>query len=305
MKRMGRIGSFMVSLLLVAAMLCGCGQATDKYAVGSEKEAFYNSSLDDSQNVTADRATGSAEKPLQLTATSEGVAQNRKIIEYQVFKVETKNFDQLMDDIDDTVKQSGGYVESSQIGGNSYYGKENRTAELKIRIPKKNQSDFSDFLSKNCNVVNRSVNTDDVTDRYIDTQSRIKALTLEKETLEKLLTQSSGVSDTLTVYEKLTDVIAEIESYQGKLNEMDNLIEYTTFTIHVDEVERETTVQKQNWFTKTWNGLLNNLSDVGNGFLSIVSFVISALPYLVLLGIVVVVILLIIRRSKKKKPPIQ
>ena len=82
---------------------------------------------------------------------------------------------------------------------------------------------------------------------------------------------------------------------------MDNLIEYTTFTVYIDEVERETSVEKQNWFTKTFKDLLNNFSDVGNGLLDVLSFVIAAIPYFILLGVIAGVVTLIIRRIRKKK----
>ena len=291
MKRFGKLSSLIFLCIVVVAMFCSCGISSSKNDVINENFGYKN---------TKDISADSAELNSQSMGSTEELTKNRKIIEYVDFTVETKTFDKLIDEINTTVKQSGGYIESSEIGGNSYYGAESRIAELKIRIPKTRQSDFSDFISKNSNVVNRSVSTEDVTDRYIDTQSRIKALTLEKETLEKLLTQSANISDTMTVYERLTEVIAEIESYQGKLNQMDNLIDYTTFTVYIDEVQRETNVEKQNWFVKTWNGLSENFSDVGNGLLDFISFVISALPYWILLGIVVVLIIIIIRSIKRK-----
>ena len=293
MKIFGKRGLFILSLFVVALMLCGCGNAANK-----ENGAHYNNALEESDQVTYDKASDYGS---QSTGVADRVTDNRKIIEYIDLTVETKTFDTLINDINAAVKESGGYIENSEIGGNSYYISDRRTAKLKIRIPKTKQTDFSEFISKNCNVVNRSVNTEDVTDRYIDTQSRIKALTLEKETLEKLLTQSASLSDTLTVYERLTDVIADIESYQGKLNQMDNLIEYTTFTVYIDEVEKETNIKKQNWFEKTWNGLLDSFSDIVNGLLSFLSFIIIAIPYLVLLGIVATIAAIIIRHFKKKK----
>lgn len=290
MKKIGKTGLALLSLFVILALLCSCGSAGNKGGANDEAYGIRDSVSEDLEKANAQSAGSTGQ-----------VTQNRKIIEYIDLTVETKAFDKLIGDINAAVEKSGGYIESSKIDGNSYYGTDSRTAELKIRIPKTKQSDFSDFMAKNSNVVSRSVNTDDVTDRYIDTQSRIKALTIEKETLEKLLTQASGVSDTLTIYEKLTNVIAEIESYQGKLNQMDNLIDYTTFTIYIDEVEKETNVEKQNWFQKTWSGLLDSFSNFGNGILDFLYFVIILLPYWLVLGIIAVVIILIARRNKKKR----
>lgn len=287
--------------IIISLSLAACGGTSSDAEGQADNAAYYNDALAKSADGELNESADAGNKKTQSGSTAEQGKTDRKIIEYINLSVETKTFDALIDSINATVKESGGYIESSQIGGNSYFGKENRTAELKVRIPKTKQSDFSDFLSKNCNVVSRSVDTDDVTDRYIDIQSRIKALTLEKETLEKFLTQSSNVSDTLTVYEKLTTVIAEIESYQSRLNQMDNLIDYTTFTVHIDEVEKVTKVKPQNWFVKTWNGFIDNFFEVGNGLLNFISFIISAIPYWILLGVIAFVIVLIIRRIKRKK----
>ena len=296
MKKLVKTGLLIISLLAVAALLFGCGQTADN---GAERKAggdYLSEAANDSDYGAP--ALNDSEK---AATTAQQVTANRKIIEYIDLTVETKAFDKLIADINATVKKSGGYIESSEVGGNSYYDSDKRTAELKIRIPKSKQSDFSDFMAANSNVVNNTVSTEDVTDTYIDTQSRIKALTLEKETLEKLLTQSTTMSDTLTVYERLTNVIAEIESYQGRLNQLDNLVEYTTFTVSIEEVEKETNVVKQNWFVKTWNGLIDNFVSVGKGLLSFLSFMIVALPYWILIAVIPVAIILIIRGIKRRR----
>ncbi|MBO4693462.1 MAG: DUF4349 domain-containing protein [Clostridia bacterium] len=300
MSRFKKTALVIFSLFMVAVMLCGCGQSADKSGAKNNADEYYGDVFENS-DIADIKSEAKSANDSQSTGTSEQVTQSRKIIEYVNLTVETKKFDELIKSINSAVKKSGGYIENSQIGGNSYYGSDSRTAQLKIRIPKDKQSDFSDFMSENSNIVNRSVSTEDVTDEYIDTQSRIKALTIEKETLEKLLAQSANVKDTLTVYERLTDVIAEIESYQGKLNQMDNLIDYTTFTVDIEEVEKETDVKKQNWFTKTWKGFVNSLSNVGNGLLNFFSFAFSAIPYLILPAVVALVVVLIIRHSKKKR----
>ena len=300
MKKLGRIGLLILSLLLVAVILCGCGQNAEEGA-SAKRSALYGENAANDADM-ADEAFGNSAKEISQNSSSTAqVTQNRKIIEYVNLTVETKKFDKLINDINAAVEKTGGYIENSEIGGISYYEDDIRSAELKIRIPKAKKSDFSDFIDENSNVVNRSVSSEDVTDNYIDTQSRIKALKIEKETLEKLLADSKKVSDMLTVYEKLTDVISEIESQQGRLNQMDNLIDYTTFTVYITEVEKETPVEKQSWFKSTWNALTDNLSDVWDGFLAIISFLVAGLPYWILLGINAIIVVLIIRHCKKKR----
>ncbi len=290
MKKTSKVAIIALTLVTAAALFCGCGNSMqDEAANYSVGYGGFKESADMMTDVP------------ESAGTPEIVSQNRKIIEYVSLRVETKTFDELLEKVNSAVNSAGGYVENSSVDGNSFYGKDNRRATLKIRIPKSKQKDFSAFVAENSNVVNQSLSTDDVTNQYIDTQSRIKALTIEKETLEQLLTQGTNLADTLSVYDKLTDVIADIESYQSKLNQLDNLIDYTTFNLTVDEVEKETTVVKQNWFEKTWNGLINNLSDVGSGLLNFASFMIAALPYWILLGVIAFIVLFIIFRAKKRR----
>ncbi|MBO4432546.1 MAG: DUF4349 domain-containing protein, partial [Clostridia bacterium] len=209
MKKFGRTCMLILSLLLVAVILCSCGQNAE-YGASAKRSALLGKSAADEAGMVDDTYEEAADVNLQSSQKTTKVTKNRKIIEYVNLTVETKNFDKLLEDINSAVEKAGGYIENSQIGGNRYYyDSDTRTAELKIRIPKSKQSEFSDFIIKNSNVINKSVSSEDVTDSYIDTQSRIKALKIEKETLEKLLSDSKNVSDTMTVYEKLTDVIAE------------------------------------------------------------------------------------------------
>lgn len=288
MKRLGTIAAVFLTVFLMAALFAGCGVTTNK-AESRLGDTSYDAA--DGDEALKEAANG---------ASAPSVA-DRKIIKYLDFEVETKSFDRLIADIGTAVGQAGGYVESSEIAGNRYGRADNRTATLKLRVPKAKESDLSDFLAKNSNVVSQAVRTDDVTERYIDTQSRIKALTLEKETLEKLLKDAGGVADTLTVYEKLTDVIAELESYQGKLNKMDDLIDYTTITVCVNEVEKETETEKQGWWARTWSAFCENLADIGSGLSAVCSFMLAALPYWLLIGVIVFAVLLIVRLCKKKR----
>ena len=291
MKHIGKIASLLLVCLLLLTLLCSCSSGAEY--------GLANKGGDGNRSEYYDDVEAAPEKP---AGASKSVTDSRKIVEYVHFSVETKTFDKLLSDVSATVAQVGGYIENSSIDGNRYYQSDCREAELTIRIPKDKQADFSDFIAKNSNVVSRSVNTEDVTDQYIDTQSRIKALTIEKETLEGLLTKATDLSETMTVYERLTDVIAELESYQSRLNQMDNLVEYTTFTVYISEGEKETPVEKQSWFTTTWNGFVDNLSDLGNGLLTGVSYVLSTAPYwLLFVAVPLVVLLLVLRHHRKKR----
>ena len=202
------------------------------------------------------------------TNKDSSVQTNRKIIETINLSLQTKEFDSLMDKINMKVSELGGYVESSEIEGREINSEENRWAEITLRIPSDKSGKFGDYISKNSVVVNRSVSTEDVTLKYVDSESRVKALEAEKKSLENLLENAESVDDIITIRGQLTDVIYEIERMKSQLRTYDNLIDYTTVSITVDEVERTEIVEKQTVWLMIATNLKYNSRDVWSIFVS-------------------------------------
>lgn len=225
----------------------------------------------------------------------------RKIIENVELTVETKAFDAFMKKIEEQIASLGGYVESSNVHGREMDSYDNRSANMVIRIPADSSKNFSQYISENSVVIHRAVNTEDVTLQYVDTESRLKALRAEKEAFEKLLKNADKVEDIISVRDKLTDVIYEIESCEATLRTYDNLVSYATVTLWVNEVERTTVVKSQNTWQKIGTNLKNNFVDVWNGIVAIFIFLVSAIPYIIPFAVIGLLVLLIIWRAKKKK----
>lgn len=59
-----------------------------------------------------------------------------------------------------------------------------------------------------------SKTTEDVTLEYVDTESHLKALKTEEETLLALLEKAEKLSDVFEIQEELTNVRYQIESYE-------------------------------------------------------------------------------------------
>lgn len=224
----------------------------------------------------------------------------RKIIENIDLSVQTKAFDQLMSDIEAQVAELGGYVESSRISGREFDSDENRHATLTLRIPADKSGEFSAYVSENSVVVNRAVTTKDVTLQYVDIESRVAALETEKAALEKLMENADTMSEVLSVQQRLTEVIYEIESYKSQLRTYDNLVNYSTVTMNIREVERTTVVKKQNTWEKIGTNLVNGFANVWKATVGFFVFLVSAIPYLLPFAIIAGGTLLWIFRKRRK-----
>ncbi len=296
-----KIVSICLVVFTMLGLLAGCGASKSEMDVnyggamngitGDFMEDSYESNDVVSKEEISTESSGSG---------NESVSTNRKIIERIYFSVQTKEFDTLMSKLEDEIKTLGGYIENSSVSGNSYEEKGNRRANLVVRVPSKKSADLTAFVSENSTVTNKEVNTEDVTLSYVDMQSRVKALTTEKETLERLLAGATSMADVIAIQDRLTDVIYEIESYESKLRTYDNLIEYTTVTIRISEVERVQVVEEQTMWQEIASDFKENMEDIGHGCKRLFIAIVGGFPYIVINGAIIFLAIIIIKRYIKK-----
>lgn len=77
----------------------------------------------------------------------------------------------------------------------------------------------------------------DVTNDYVDTQSRLKNLRVEQQRVQGLLSQAQALKDVLTIEQKLTDIEGQIESIEAHLNELTSQVAYYTVSISLQPIE--------------------------------------------------------------------
>jgi hypothetical protein len=71
----------------------------------------------------------------------------------------------------------------------------------------------------------------DVTNDYIDTQSRLKNLRGEQARLLDLMTRTQALNDILAIEQRLTDVEGQIEQIEEHVNDLGNQLQFYTITI--------------------------------------------------------------------------
>ncbi len=281
-----------ICILVLSLVLCGCSSQTPTSG-GVKNEASSDVHYD-------------AESPILTEASdktaAESLASSRKIIYRYSQTLETTDFDGFLPLLQSRVAELGGYVEASNVDNSG----RSRYAWFTVRIPKSTDAAFTGFLSQNSNVISSSVQTEDVTLSYVDMESRLAAYRVEEAKLQELLEKSQDLSEILQIQDRLTQVIYEIEAYESTLRTYDNLIDYSTFSLTVREVEKETVTQELTVWQTIGNNLANGFADVGNFLVELFIFLISAIPYLLILAIPTALVVLLIkltRRKKNKKNP--
>ena len=290
----------LVLMLAIPYLLVGCGTKA------TEMEAMNGGAISESFDGSGDLLDYEAPEKGESSSESSSVSTNRKIIERISLRVETKEFDLLLSKLEEELAKLGGYMESSSVSGNSYRYEGNRYANLTVRVPSEKTSGFTTFVSENSTITNKEVSTEDVTLSYVDMESRVSALETEKEALETLLAKAETVDDIIIIRNQLTDVIYEIESYESRLRAYDNLIEYTTISIYISEVERVTVVEEQNIWQEIGENLKENFEDVGHDLVRAFVFVVSNLPYFMVWAVIIIIVIFVVKKViKKPKNPIR
>ncbi|MHB8130569.1 MAG: DUF4349 domain-containing protein [Mobilitalea sp.] len=284
------------------------GSDYDMGAPAAEPELAYDSSTDSANEEDKAEANGDAKGGVSNTSvinTDETPAQALdKIIRRFMLEVETQEFDSLITKIDSEIGRLGGYVENSKISGKPiYYNNEARYGSIVVRIPRDKVDEFVSVVEEEANVVNNQESTENVTLQYTDMESRKKSLEIEQERLFVLLEKAVTLENVITLESRLSEIRYELQSYETQLRTYDNLVEYSTVTLSIQEVERMTPVieEKQSVGDRIKNGFNDSIYDLSEGFKNFFVWFVVNIPYLLIWAVIIIVTVIVIRRYFKKK----
>lgn len=159
---------------------------------------------------------------------------------------------------------------------------------VSIKVPPQNFDVLIKEVTDGKKLDNRWVNTDDVTSRYYDLQSRIENKKKLEEQYQEILKKADKISDILEVERNLNQVRSEIESLQGQFKLLNHQINYSTLDISFYELVPYELDQEQRPGFGT--RLLNAMSAGWQGFQTFLVYLLALWPFgLLALGVVWVV----------------
>jgi hypothetical protein len=133
----------------------------------------------------------------------------------------------------------------------------NRSAYYVVRIPREHFTAFRDSTGTIGHVSSLNENNQDVGEIYYDTEARLATLTTKRDRLLALLEKAEIMEDIIALESALADVQYQIDNHTGSLRKYDSLINYSTFTVNIQEVEE---IVEQPTVTQTFGEkLLSNL----------------------------------------------
>ena len=155
--------------------------------------------------------------------------------------IQTEQFDESRAALNKLVADCGGYFEvASDYGGSYRDAYANRSGEYTIRVPAEKYSQFFNSAGDLGYITNSTESSEDVGERYYDTETRLKTQRTKQERLLALLEKAETMEDIISLENALSDVEYQIEQYSSELNRYDALVGFSTFNIYLNEVGRVT-----------------------------------------------------------------
>ena len=269
-----------------------------------ETAAVENEENKDVSKVKFGTLAGGLNNSSAITGEEPATQSQDKIIRRFFMDVETQTFDGLITKIDAEIDRLGGYVENSKISGKRFYNSnEARYGSIIVRIPRGKVDEFVNAVDENANVINKEESTENVTLQYTDMESRKKSLEIEQERLFVLLEKTDTLDSIVTLESRLSDIRYQLQNYETQLRTYDNLVEYSSVTLSIQEVERITPAVelKQTVGQRINNGFSDTVYTISEGFKNFFVWFVINLPYLLIWGVIIGAVALIVRRYLKKK----
>ena len=333
-----------VFLALASASLTGCGAASASSYKAETAAAYdtsagmpaslYKSSTSFSNDAAAETyaAAGNHEAALEDSSTDSGSAElsqeavlsqevsnpatdpartsdeatpvERKLIRNVSMHLETREFDALTKSISDAVTFFGGYMEQSDVSGNSLYWSDERSSRcsnLTARIPENKLDAFLTEVSGQGNVTYKNESVQDVTLQYTDITSRKKTLQMEQDRLWELLEKAESIDAVIALESRLSEVRYQLESIESQLRTLDNQIVYSTVYLSIQEVQVLTSTDPDTIPVRIQKGLSRSLNTLKISSIDFLVWFISSLPILAVFAVLVFIAVIILKKPLKRR----
>ena len=299
-----------VCALLVLMLLSGC--AASQSSMKATTEESYNYAYD----------TAAAEEPAyepetsMTTAESESAAGgfdageadpnygNHKIITTYSFEMRTDEFDNHFKQLQDKAAQLGGYVQSSSVSGTKpeTYSDYGRTANLTFRIPTAKVKEFVDFTQGTGEITYSNCDTEDITLNYFDTETRLGVLRDQLDRLKEIMKTTGNMEDLVELEKAISETTLEIEQYTTQLRRYDDLVDYTTVYVTINENRlTKGPAAKEGMGERMSAGLSESFVAVGVFLENALVAIVCAIPAILVIAVLAAIVVLIVKLIKKGK----
>ncbi|WLR43271.1 DUF4349 domain-containing protein [Bacillus carboniphilus] len=221
----------------------------------------------------------------ELAENNETVSE-KKIIYNAFLDVEMKDYEQTIQELKTEATNLGGYVLNVNTIEND--NERRKEGNVTFRIP---EGEFQSFLEivkgKSVKVNHQSESATDVTEEYVDLESRLKSKQAVEKRLNDYLQEAENVEDLLSISKELERVQQEIEQLKGRIQYLENQTSYATVDLRAVETKANIPGQDDlNTWERTKQTFLESMNKLLAFASNVVVFLVGYLPIIILITVI-------------------
>lgn len=278
------MNGFLKKAIVIAAVgaflsCSAAGQTETESAVAEEYSAGF----------AADAAAAPMMKAMRSANQSDAVPE-RKIVYRADLTIETTDLVGTREKILNLMETENGILEYNEQNEQQFY--------LSLKIPAEKFEEFLNEAKAVGRVIYSSISANDVTEQYIDTETRLASKRALLEKYQSYLPQAKDLKEILEVEAQINSVTTELEQWEGRLQRLEKEVAYSSVSVRL---KLPTYVEKED-DAKT---IADLFLSIGKNLRIAFAYIALGLIYIAAVGgpfiAAVVIIALCIRIARRKK----
>lgn len=207
------------------------------------------------------------------------IEEGRKIIKTANYKMQVKDVEESLARIEETVQSFSGFIANMDLTSSSYQ----INNKLDIKVPNTNfeallkaldeESIFTDY---------KKIHSKDITEEYLDLQSRLKTKKTVKKRYEEILrSRASTIDEILNAEEKIRYLQEEIEAKEGRLRYLQHQVRLSQIHLHFYQTV-EQKIEPQEYKASFADHLQKRFSNGWGMILSVILSIVNVWPLAIL-----------------------
>lgn len=234
---------------------------------------------------------------------------DRKIVKNAELSVLVEDSDIAVDRLTQVVSDVGGYIVSSRVWYQPHLDGENyKYASITLGIP---VDQFEVTMRRvrglGLRVLDENASGEDVTDQFVDLQSRLTNLEATQARIQSFLEDAKTVDEALRINQELAQIEAQIEEVKGRMNYLSDRSAFSTITVSISpqlpEIEPAPLPEPKPWTpAETLKDATETLVKAYRGIVEFAIWIfVAVLPILAPPVLVIWMILKLLRRKPAKQ----
>lgn len=198
----------------------------------------------------------------------------RKVIKTADLGIRSENVRRSAEEAQRIATEYGGSVQSSRIRRDA--GRVSAKVVLSIPSPEF-EAALDELRGLGKKVTTDSVSGRDVTEEFVDLESRERNLLAAEQSLLKLYNEAESVNDSLAIQRELTNVRGQIERVQGRLKYLEQRTDFSRIELNIQPVRDDAASSETGWSpldvaARAWDASLGVLQGLATAVITAVVF---------------------------------